>query len=262
MQEVWPVPLNDIIFYVCHLYKKGCSFSTVNCYLSGISFVSKLNNFEDNTQRFIVRKLVEGVKRSGSNLDTRLPITRDILDKIVGVLPSVCSSVFECRLFTSAFILAFHGMFRVGELTVDSKGNALHTVEIEDICVMNQVLKINIRSSKTDQMGKGTVLEISRVVPDRGCPVANLQEYLKVRPSIKGPLFCHFNGKALTRYQFSAILKKSLAVLGFIGANFKSHSFRIGRATMCAIEGIPDHEIKVLGRWKSDSYLKYIRIPN
>lgn len=49
-------------------------------------------------------------------------------------------------------------------------------------------------------------------------------------------------------------------MLGIKDKNLKSHSFRIDRATTCAIERMPDDQIKQLGRWNSDAYLRYIRI--
>ena len=41
------------------------------------------------------------------------------------------------------------------------------------------------------------------------CPVRCLHDYLIVRCT-GGPLFVHSGGKALTRYQFSSVLEKSL----------------------------------------------------
>lgn len=72
------------------------------------------------------------------------------------------------------------------------------------------------------------------------CPLANLIKYLKGRHVGNGPLFCHFNSKPLTRYQFSFVLKHILAVVGVRGAQFTSHSFRIDMATTCAMEGVHD----------------------
>lgn len=106
---IWPVPLQEIIFYISHLFKSGRSYSTVSCYLAGLSFHNKVNNFEDNIQRFIVRKMVEGIKRSRFCKDTRLPITRDLLNSILSILLCMCSSQFECSLFKSGFSLAIHG---------------------------------------------------------------------------------------------------------------------------------------------------------
>ena len=85
--------------------------------------------------------------------------------------------------------------------------------------------------------------------------------HLPTGPSkIYGQFFCHFDGTPLTSFQCSVILKKALNVLGVKNANYKSHSFRIGMATTYAKEGVPDEKIKLLGRWSSNSYLRYIRV--
>lgn len=174
------------------------------------------------------------------------------------MLPSVCRSQFEAKLFASAFSLALHGMFRICELTVN-KGDNNHTAMINDIQITDIGLEINLKSSKTDQFGKGTVVHIFRGVDKINCLVEILTNYLKLL--VGGPLFCHFNKQPVTRYQFSSLLKKCLSVLGLADTNYKSHSFRIGMATVCAIDGYTDEEIKVLGQRKSDAYLRYIRIP-
>jgi hypothetical protein len=54
--------------------------------------------------------------------------------------------------------------------------------------------------------------------------------------------------------------KKSLSVLRIENAAIRSHSFRISMATTGAIEGMSDDQIKELGRWKSNAFLRYIRI--
>jgi hypothetical protein len=82
------------------MFKKGFAHSTVNCYISGLSFKNKLHNFEDNTDAFIVRKMLDGIKRCSLNKsDSRLPITRELLGKILSVLPAICKSSFESCLF-------------------------------------------------------------------------------------------------------------------------------------------------------------------
>ena len=75
-------------------------------------------------------------------------------------------------------------------------------------------------------------------------------------------LFCLANGQPLTRSAFVSNLKHLLVRLGFSPTSYSGHSFRIGAATSAAAAGIPDHLIKVLGRWSSLSYLRYIRINN
>lgn len=74
-----------------------------------------------------------------------------------------------------------------------------------------------------------------------------------------GPLFCHFNGEPLMRYQFSAILIKTLNFAGVGGGNYKAHSFRIGAATALSMAGYSDDKVKEVGRWKSTAFKSYVR---
>ena len=46
--------------------------------------------------------------------------------------------------------------------------------------------------------------------------------------------------------------------MGYSG-NYSGHSFHIGAATTAASQGLPDHLIKILGRWSSDAYQRYSR---
>lgn len=261
--ETWPIPLHDIVSYIAFMFKSGFSHSTVSCYMSGISFYSKLNDLEDNSQRFIVKKLLDGYKRlSGNKIDPRLPITRPLLRDIVKVLPNICKSVFETKLFRSAFTLCFHGMFRVSELTYKGQEYSDHSIKCQNVTFVDGGLQVFLQSSKTDQHGAGVTIFIPNQVDKEICPVLALNSFKTVCSNQSGPLFCHFDKSPLTNYQFSAMLKNALKILGIVNSKITSHSFRIGMATTLAMESVSDDEIKRLGRWKSSVYLRYIRIPH
>ena len=195
--------------------------------------------------------MITGLKRSSGTGDSRLPITRQMLQQIVRVFSCVCTSQFEVKLFTAAFALIFHGLFRVGELTVDNR-YAHHTVQHSNVKVFDKYVEIYLPTSKTDQFRKGYTIQICKHEDSTVCPVSTLGSYLGFRPNFQGPLFCHFDGKSLSSYQYTAVLKKTLALLGHDTANYKSHSFRIGMATTVTLEGFTDDQIKAMGRWKSD----------
>ena len=65
----------------------------------------------------------------------------------------------------------------------------------------------------------------------------------------------------LTKQRFISHIRKALQSAGVDPTKYAGHSFQIGAATTAAERGIQDSTIKILGRWKSDAYLRYIKIP-
>nr|XP_022334289.1 uncharacterized protein LOC111131174 isoform X2 [Crassostrea virginica] len=180
----WPPSLNSVVQFVLHSSSSGLAYSTVRSYLSAISFHCKLQSVPDPTPEFLVTKLLQGMKRLKHKADTRLPITKTILHSIIQILPIICTNAFEATLFSAAFSLAFHGFLRVGELTVNTrKGHHQNTIQIHNLSINQdtQSLLLSIRFSKTDQFGKGTVLQIDRQ-GGVACPyqlVKNMSAYVQ-----------------------------------------------------------------------------------
>ena len=58
----------------------------------------------------------------------------------------------------------------------------------------------------------------------------------------------HFDVSPVTRFQFTAVLKRALQFAGLSDARYTSHSFRIGAATSAAMAGIPEADIQHMGR--------------
>lgn len=166
---VWPVSVQEFCNFIAHLFLANYSHSTTKSYLSGISFFQKLNGFEDITQSFIIKKLLEGINRSKPNIkDCRLPITRYMWKDILASLPRVCWSIYETNLFQAAFSIAFHGLFRIGELVVNN-GDVRHIVYVSDVNFERHHLRIHLSSSKTDQLGAGSVVILDQQ-PDENLP--------------------------------------------------------------------------------------------
>ena len=118
-----------------------------------------------------------------------------------------------------------------------------------------------LKQSKTDQLRKGVTIVLGRTNKSPLCPVSALLSYLVVRGLAPGPLFTWDNGKFLTRAHFVEEVKKVLQLVGADASDFNGHSFRIGAASTAAANGMEDSLIKTLGRWESDAYQRYIKIP-
>lgn len=261
LESLWPPTADQVVSFVGFLSLKGLAATTARSYVSSIGYHCKLLGVEDITQEFIIRKVIEGMKRLKHTKDSRLPITPVILSNIIKTLPVVCYNSYESSLFMAVYTLAFFGFFRVGELTLSKGGNSNNIVGIEDIEVKHKIsIILKLRFSKTDQLGYGQTITIA-ATGENLCPVRYLEAFLEVRPRLKGPLFCHFGGAPLTRYQFSSMLQRVLRVLKVDYSRYKTHSFRIGAASAAAAAGHSAEVIQTAGRWKSNVYSSYIRAP-
>ena len=259
--RAWPPTLSDLINFLAFLAKSNYAPCTARSYISGISFYLKVRGLHDTTNSFIVKKMLSGMQRLSKRCDCHKPVTLDILTNIINILPSIALSSYEVRLFAAAFTLAFFAFLRVGEFA-DSGLSKRHALCHDDVLINcnRNLLYVTLHSSKTDQFGHQTKLELSKHDLGLVCPVLNMVRYLKVRPKIDGLLFCHLNSKPLTRYQVSSMIKKAVRFLGLNENDYNTHSFRIGAATSAALMGKSNEEIMDLGRWNSMSFKKYIRL--
>lgn len=257
----WPAAVIQVQYFISSCFEKGFSPATICTYCSGISFFHKINSLQDPTSTFIIQKMLEGCRRSRKQNDIRAPISKDLLKSICSKLSETCSSHYEISLFKAAFTLAYFGLLRISELVYTGPLHTDRPLQLCDISydLQNKILLIQIRKSKTDQSGKAIKLKIYPEEKGNICCVQSVLEYIKARPRSKGYLFCHLNTQPLTRYQFSSILAKCISKLGLSTVFFKTHSFRIGRATDLAINGLSADTIKKLGRWSSNTFYKYIR---
>lgn len=202
---------------------------------------------------------------------SRLPITGEVLRRLRAALfPSgdpagAVQYRYDSILLWAACCLAFFGFLRSGEFT--SRPGESPAICFSDLSVDSKsnpsTIKIQIRRSKTDQFGQGTSVYVSKTNSVL-CPVSALSWYLAQRPTTvleDSPLFIHQDGSPLTRDQFVRWVKEALRAAGIDSSKYTGHSFRIGAASAAAQAGIPDHLIKALGRWESEAYQLYIRIP-
>ena len=258
---VWPPPVHHLSNFISYLSSTSYSPSTIRLYISGVSFSSRCRGLQDTTKNFLIQKMMTGAKNLYQKIDTRHPVTLDMLSKLPFALQNVCSSRYESMLFTAAFSLAFFGLLRVGEITVSSMMDKYKVIQNTDVYFSQTPLELQltIRYSKTEQSGNSCVLRIGEENNLFVCPLHTLKSYLAIRPQFNGPLFCHFNKMPITRNQFVTMLHASLRFLGISCSKYNTHSFRIGGATHLFMSGASEATIKIKGRWSSDSFKRYIR---
>ena len=165
----------------------------------------------------------------------------------------------------AACCIGFFAFLRSGEFTCNSWA-AYNTamLSLSDVVIDSRsnpsVVQLTLRQSKTDVFGMGVKIYLGRT-GDTLCPLSALLAYLAIRPPTPGPLFLLRSGQPLSRGGLVSAVRLALGSTDLDISRFNGHSFRIGAATAAAEAGIPDSTIKLLGRWRSSAFTRYLRPP-
>ena len=250
---VLPVSVDTIILFVTSLYNEGLPASSIASMLSAVSYFHKLNNTTDPTRDFAVSQMMVTIRRERPSLDTRQPVTKQLLLSLVQKLPDICTSYYENCLFEAMFLTAFSFGLRIGEYTADRAG---HNLKFEQIQLGTGSVTLNFQSFKHSSLEPVSHTIQANNTPY--CPVKSLAEYVAVRGVVPGPLFQE-KSKPVSSRRFSEIFRRALILTGENPKHFSPHSLRIGAASYWASLGYSDVQMKKLGRWKSDANDKYVR---
>jgi site-specific recombinase XerD len=258
-----PSSPNHINLFIAHLHTSNLKYSTIRTYLSAISFVHKLHNVFDSCTSLIVSKALQGLRNSESVLPkTQLkPITRDVLHKLVDVIPFTSSCNYTKRLLKALFLTTFYACLRAGEVV--RSNDPSHTLQLSQLTPMFErfsLIGYSILFLSYKHSNNLTPTLLLHPSTDKNyCPVDSMYKYLKMRGTSIGPIFIDSFRKPIQREQFSLFLKQCLALAGLSPNEYNTHSFRIGRATQMAMDQVPENDIRTAGRWKSNAYIKYVR---
>ncbi|XP_073524941.1 uncharacterized protein [Phyllobates terribilis] len=263
--EDWKVALGEVVgeeslllLLVGNCQEEGWSVSRINRLMAGLAFGFKVRGVKDVTKSFLVVQALRGWRRGWKVFDRRRPVSYNLLLLLGRQTEVVCTSLWESRLFKLAFSLAFFAALRLGELFSASKTNKGGLFN-EDVDLYMDRIELVIRSSKTDQAGKGCKVVIFGVQGSEMCPVKCLRVFRTTSASADAPLLVHADGSFLSRFQFVAIFKCCLEAGGVSPLDYSGHSFRIGAATEDARNGLSDDIVKRIGRWESSRFRSYIR---
>ena len=97
-------------------------------------------------------------------------MTRPVLHELVRALSFTNSSAFQRSLFSALFLVAFYGLFRIGELTAKSNRFASSVVQFGNLTFLSRngrshVAKITISGVCLMVVGRGSWVQ----VVGRGC---------------------------------------------------------------------------------------------
>ena len=244
---------SHVMIYLMSLVNKGLASSTIISRMSALNFVFKLLKLPEPSMDFWIKEFLIGLKKMNPQADTRIAITLQVLEQMIKSLDNLDLSSYDKKMFKAMFTLMFHGFLRPGEVT-----GKINNLMFQHCDLHKKLLFLTFFKFKHHK-GPPYSIKVERT-KTVDCPVRAMHEYLAVRGSKKGPLFCFKKRKIVSYSRLSNLLKKCVSILNIKG-KCTPHCFRIGAATWAASQGASDQEIKRIGRWSNDSFLKYVRIP-
>ena len=249
--------------FVSHLADRLVTHGTIQVYLSAIAFHSQLlSGHLVVTSMPLLHCVLRGIRRvQGSRLlrPPREPITpRHMLHLREHIVRCFCRH--DALMLWAAFTSAFFGLLRSSEYCSPSPTTLSPSTLLRfhlSFTTDRSSAHLFLPMSKTDRFARGANIPFFTLQSPL-CPVSALWHFARTRHiSHSLPLFTLADGSFLTRDLTANVLRAAFPYQ----PNVNTHSFRIGGASALATAGVPDYVIQVIGRWSSDSFLRYIRTP-
>ena len=252
-----PVSVPHLSLFVSYLHTEGYSPASIVAHTSSIGYIHRLTGLPNPVSATIIQKLLAGVTKVSPPTPPRLPITIGILVALLRGVDQVIIHHYHKALIKAMLTVGFFGLMRIGELTM-SKEKVI-PLNISQLSYSHTYISISITHFKHNQKLKPIEVPLQIQSLPEVCPVRHLSYYLSLRGYDPGPLFSFPTLAPIPRQFFSKHLAKLISFTGFQVDRYKSHSLRIGGASYYASLGYSDAQIRLLGRWESNSFVKYIR---
>ncbi len=250
-----------VSLYLTYLSSNNIKISTLKRRLVSIGVIHKLKGHYLDTKHPSIIENIMGIKRrKGSVQKSKKPILINDLKKLINVIDSF--DIDEIRKFRdrTIILIGFSGGFRRNEIV---------SLDYEDLDLVTEGVKINLRRSKTDQFGEGLVKALPYFDNSQYCPVLSVKKWIELSNINSGPLFRRFQkGSNLTENRLTdqtvaLLIKKYLKLTGIDNKNYSGHSLRSGFATSAAESGVEERNIMAMTGHKSTEMVRrYIKEAN
>jgi len=250
-----------VSLYLTHLSSRDSKMSTLKRRLVSIGVIHKLKGHYLDTKHPIIIENIMGIKRrKGSIQKGKKPLLINNLKLIINVIDECNYEDIKKFRDRSIILMGFSGGFRRNEIV---------SLDHDDLDFVSEGLKINLKRSKTDQFGEGSVKGLPYFDNTQYCPVLSLKNWIEVSNISSGPLFRRFSKGSklseirLTDQTVALLIKKYLKLAGIDNKNYSGHSLRSGFATSAAESGAEERSIMAMTGHKSTEMVRrYIKDAN
>ena len=255
-QTIFPLCPGTLGLWISHIHQSGYATNTIRTFVSAVGYAHKIQGLSDPTSSFVVGKFFAGLAKVAPAADSRMPITKDMLESMVHTLSLLHLDNYDQLLYKTMFFVAFYGLCRVSEVTASSKSS--HNLLSANVQAFGHPHKVSLTFSTYKHSVTSQAVIINPQEPAEMCPVISVRHYI-AHKSQSTYFFCSQQGLPIPQYVFTQILKRVLIKLDLDPKIYTSHSFRIGGATLAARTGMSALDIQRLGRWRSYAFLQYLR---
>jgi len=256
-----PTEPKILSLYLTYLSTKEVKMSTLKRRLVSIGVIHKLKGYYLDTKHPSIIENIMGIKRrKGSKQKGKKPLLINSLKKIINVIDKEKNEEIKKFRDRSIILIGFSGGFRRKEIV---------SIDYDDLDFVKEGVKINIKRSKTDQFGEGSVKGLPYFENSQYCPVVSLLKWLEISKINSGALFRRFiKGSKLSENRLSdqtvaLLIKDYLEIAGIESRNYSGHSLRSGFATSAAESGVEERSIMAMTGHKSTEMVRrYIKDAN
>lgn len=233
-------------------HETALSVATLTRRLSAIAVAHRMAGHPMDTRHPAIRDVMRGLCRAkGVAQDHAEALTVPLLRRLLATCEDRLIDVRDRALL----LVGFWAALRRSELVA---------LDLDDVVVVPEGLRVTIRRSKGDQEGEGQVVAVGRT-STATCPVAAYTAWIVVAEITEGAVFRGITrhgriGGRLSTDAVSEIVQKRAAAAGLDATIFSSHSMRAGFATSAAAAGVEERLIMRQTRHKSAATVRrYIR---
>ena len=250
-----------VSLYLTHLSTKETKMSTLKRRLVSIGVIHKLKGHYLDTKHPSIIENIMGIKRrKGSIQKAKKPLLINYLKELINVIDDNKDEEIKKLRDRTIILIGFSGGFRRNEIV---------SLDFDDLDFVPEGVKINLKRSKTDQFGEGSLKGLPYFNNSKYCPVLSVQKYLEKSNIRAGALFRRFNKGSilsknrLTDQTVAILIKKYLQLAGIDSKNYSGHSLRSGFATSAAESGAEERSIMAMTGHKSTEMVRrYIKEAN
>ena len=251
----FPAPAEQIVNYISDL-AEHYKLATIQRRLAMLSSFHELQGMESPTGSKLVRTAMDGIKRSLGVRQHQAPaFTLDTFQKVILTLDESVNSQLRDKV---VLLLGFTGAFRRGELAA---------LNVADLVYDEEGILIDVRRSKTDQLGAGQLKAIFYASHPGLCPVRTVQRYVERISDAQAaedegltdtaqPLLLRmrrgdrFGRKRLTDQTVNLIVAKHF------GSRFSAHTLRASFVTVSKKNGASNSEIMAQTHHKTEAMIR------